>query len=674
MNRSILAAVFIGWTLIGGVPSNTLAAEIKSTAADAAGDHFGWSVVTSDDTAIVGAAHDAGNYSGSAYIFTSSSGAGTYPPDGLVGAYLFNGNADDSSGNGNHGTLYGATTPIADRFGNANSAYRFSSNNDYIDVPGMALISTSFTISAWVKISTPGSSWLRRGNHANYILASANSPTNPFALNFTYSSNPPPNYGPNDITVDNSIILDEWMLTTGVYDKDQGLTKLYLNCALIGDNPAALDPHDPGGALQIGSWYLTRVPNGYPAFIGDIDDVLIYNRALTDLEIQGLCPQTSIISISIIPTSVNFGTVTRSAGSPTPITVDIANTGTTGPLTGACQLTNKSPASGNALSADLDPLSLDLATGAKSTVSFSCDDMATPASHTADYACTGTNADGGDPASVPVSCTIEAPPSAVFEATPTPLNLEPSTVGAPASTVTLTLHNTVSAGGRDVTSLSCALQNSNAITVTVAPAVSIAPGASTTAMLSCNTASPDTFENTYRCNYDLDDEAGLDSTTDIMVSCTVEAVGENLPPYLSKHLKEYTTSVGEYLRIDVTPHFADKEDDELTFSLGPGPSSDHSSGSYYLEGGDIAGLIVGTTLHADLTKSPIKMTLTAIDTHGNESVGESIIIGSIRVSQKIFHQRTKQLDYEWMKAGLIHPLSMGPRAFNTQVARWAKGG
>ena len=54
--------------------------------------------------------------------------------DGLVAYYPFNGNADDESGNGNHGTVNGATLTI-DRFGNENSAYSFDGIDDYIDIP-----------------------------------------------------------------------------------------------------------------------------------------------------------------------------------------------------------------------------------------------------------------------------------------------------------------------------------------------------------------------------------------------------------------------------------------------------------------------------------------------------------------------------------------------------------
>ena len=54
------------------------------------------------------------------------------PTNGLVGWWPFNGNANDESGNGNNGTVNGATL-TADRFGNANSAYSFDGVDDYIN-------------------------------------------------------------------------------------------------------------------------------------------------------------------------------------------------------------------------------------------------------------------------------------------------------------------------------------------------------------------------------------------------------------------------------------------------------------------------------------------------------------------------------------------------------------
>jgi len=48
--------------------------------------------------------------------------------NGLVAYYPFNGDASDASGNGNNGTVYGATL-IPDRFGQPSQAYQFNGNS-----------------------------------------------------------------------------------------------------------------------------------------------------------------------------------------------------------------------------------------------------------------------------------------------------------------------------------------------------------------------------------------------------------------------------------------------------------------------------------------------------------------------------------------------------------------
>jgi hypothetical protein len=69
---------------------------------------------------------------------------------GLVAQYDFTGNANDLSGNGNNGTIVGATL-TTDRFGNANSAYSFDGDSNYIFIPNAILSSTqtSYTINYW---------------------------------------------------------------------------------------------------------------------------------------------------------------------------------------------------------------------------------------------------------------------------------------------------------------------------------------------------------------------------------------------------------------------------------------------------------------------------------------------------------------------------------------------
>ena len=74
------------------------------------------------------------------------------PSNGLVGWWPFNGNANDESGNGNNGTVNGATL-TADRFGVADKAYSFDGVDDYIQAPNYAL-SGSITFTCWVNMSS----------------------------------------------------------------------------------------------------------------------------------------------------------------------------------------------------------------------------------------------------------------------------------------------------------------------------------------------------------------------------------------------------------------------------------------------------------------------------------------------------------------------------------------
>ena len=67
----------------------------------------------------------------------------------LFAFFPFNGNADDESGHENHGTVYGAR-PADDRFGNKERAYLFDGIDDYIDI-AHPLVSGNFTIGFWIK-------------------------------------------------------------------------------------------------------------------------------------------------------------------------------------------------------------------------------------------------------------------------------------------------------------------------------------------------------------------------------------------------------------------------------------------------------------------------------------------------------------------------------------------
>ena len=69
------------------------------------------------------------------------------PTNGLLGWWPFNGNALDISGNANNGTVNGATL-TTDRFGNVNSSFNFDGVNDFIQLQ-CPVVNNAITISLW---------------------------------------------------------------------------------------------------------------------------------------------------------------------------------------------------------------------------------------------------------------------------------------------------------------------------------------------------------------------------------------------------------------------------------------------------------------------------------------------------------------------------------------------
>ena len=75
------------------------------------------------------------------------------PSNGLIGWYPFTGNANDSSGNGNHAAVNGAVL-ASDRFGNPNAAYSFNGSTDYLHGNASTFPTGYRTVSLWFYSST----------------------------------------------------------------------------------------------------------------------------------------------------------------------------------------------------------------------------------------------------------------------------------------------------------------------------------------------------------------------------------------------------------------------------------------------------------------------------------------------------------------------------------------
>lgn len=91
------------------------------------------------------------------------------PTNGLVGWWPFNGNANDESGNGNNGTVNGATL-TTDRFGQVGKAYSFDGVSAFINVLNSTSLqfNNSLTISTWFNTNTIPPA---QTNSASYILS-----------------------------------------------------------------------------------------------------------------------------------------------------------------------------------------------------------------------------------------------------------------------------------------------------------------------------------------------------------------------------------------------------------------------------------------------------------------------------------------------------------------------
>lgn len=212
------------------------------------------------------------------------------PTNGLVAYYPFNGNANDESGNGNNGTIYNATSS-KDRKDNDNSAYKINGSGSKIVVSDNILFNSSnqITISAW---ANPTTTWTYNAKH---IISKEVKNNYGFALGFDQNSS---EYGTGNYCIFLQIVkpsgsdviykvltpseLPGWKNIVFVIDGNS--MKLYLNGKEVASKVVAGLQFISSGPINIG----VRDLRNDQFYTGYVDDIRIYNRALTEQEIQAL--------------------------------------------------------------------------------------------------------------------------------------------------------------------------------------------------------------------------------------------------------------------------------------------------------------------------------------------------------------------------------------------------
>ena len=250
------------------------------------------------------------------------------PTNGLVGYWPFNGNANDVSGNNFNGAVNGAVATL-DRFGAANSAYLFNGVSNRIEVANNSTVNnlTQVSISYWVNVNQlPQSSvangfagcvtkWFGTGN--------CNSNTDHYGSWITSNSTFKGgtrlySAGANMTSSQPIITLGNWFFVCFIHDAAVG-GSLYINGNLVSQIPISGSLCSTNNNLYFGCdnglGTLNRFLNG------KLDDIGIWNRALTECEIADLynaqLGSFSNATISITPISSAIGSsVTLTVSTP----------------------------------------------------------------------------------------------------------------------------------------------------------------------------------------------------------------------------------------------------------------------------------------------------------------------------------------------------------------------
>jgi uncharacterized protein (TIGR02145 family) len=205
--------------------------------------------------------------------------------NGLVGYWPFCGNANDESGNGNDGTVNGATL-TEDRFGNTGSSYVFEGNQTIVIPHNETLnLSSNFALSLWYKpvsVVNPAVDLLIKGPNdfigRPYYLRHHGTSNEFQGLAFRHAAGVFPQA--TSIEVSSTLpSLNEWHHV--IVSINDSLTSFYVDGELK-------DTTLFSGLQGIQNTEALRIGGGYYQYFGSLDDIGIWNRALSAEEVQQL--------------------------------------------------------------------------------------------------------------------------------------------------------------------------------------------------------------------------------------------------------------------------------------------------------------------------------------------------------------------------------------------------
>jgi len=201
--------------------------------------------------------------------------------EGLVAYYPLENDVLDGSGNELHGTMVGDPAYAGGSAGYG-MALDLDGVDDYVDCGNDTLfdITEAFTLSVWINWRATGATWqtvIAKGDNAWRLARGGDTQTMDFG--FTDGGD----RGWLAARTAGEVPLGEWHHVTATIDTTDG-AKIYLDGILEGTNP------DTGG-ITVGSYPVLLGENAQATgrfWDGLIDEVMIYNRTLSDGEIRYL--------------------------------------------------------------------------------------------------------------------------------------------------------------------------------------------------------------------------------------------------------------------------------------------------------------------------------------------------------------------------------------------------
>ncbi len=205
---------------------------------------------------------------------------------GIVADYKMDGSIQDSSGGNHHGQAM-AEAMYEDALPGHGKALVFNGTNMYVDLPIGSIVNSlsDMTISVFANFSNSGGAWQR-------VFDFGSGTTSYMFLCPRVNTSGPIRFAIRTATVGEQIVDTPMTLSSGwhhvaaVIDSSTMTIRLHLDGAMVATGATSLLPRDLGNTTQ--NWLGRSQYAGDAYYTGMLDELCIYNRALSEAEIRYL--------------------------------------------------------------------------------------------------------------------------------------------------------------------------------------------------------------------------------------------------------------------------------------------------------------------------------------------------------------------------------------------------